>query len=259
MTHYVALTCSALARTIYAGAATSSATISVQLMDQGLHVAPGNLRKKLQAQIDLIEPDSCDAVLMVYGICGMSTLGLKARHAPLVIPRVHDCVALYLGSHKRYLEEFNAQPGTYWYSADYLERKGKDGGGIGASFSGNSEELRQEYVEKYGEDNAEYLMEVMGEWGKHYTRAAFIETGTIGGGKFEETARDEADRRGWNFERLLGDSRLLDMLLRGEWGEDEFLVVQPGEEIGESFDEGLILAKPTELTELAEQPIAPRD
>lgn len=44
----------------------------------------------------------------------------------LVIPRAHDCITLYLGSRQRYLEQFNARPGTYWYSLDYLERYSGD-------------------------------------------------------------------------------------------------------------------------------------
>ncbi|HVO71935.1 MAG TPA: DUF1638 domain-containing protein, partial [Aggregatilineaceae bacterium] len=122
MKHYIALTCEALARSVYAAAAESPHTISVRLYHQGLHNTPKRLRRTLQDEIDAIQPGECDAILLAYGICGTSTLGLAARHTPLVIPRTHDCIALYLGSHRRYLEEFNAHPGTYWYSLDFLER-----------------------------------------------------------------------------------------------------------------------------------------
>ena len=243
MSQYIALSCSALARSIYSVAASGPAAVSVTMLDQGLHRGPDALREKLQAQIDAIELGACDAVLLVYGMCGTSTIGLAARHTPLVIPRVHDCIALYLGSHERYQKEFDAHPGTYWYSVDYMERKG-DGGSLGASFATEIDDRYDEYVEKYGKDNADYLMEVMGEWGKHYSRAAFIDTGAPDGERYENMARDQAERRGWVFERKLGNQRMLQMLLTGNWPADEFLVVPPGHVIEQAFDERLIKAVP---------------
>lgn len=245
MSQYIALSCSALARQIYSIAATVPPAISVQMLDQGLHRVSENLREKLQAQIDSIKPDECDAILLVYGICGTSTFGLVARHTPLVISRVHDCIGLYLGSNERYLKEFNAHPGTYWYSVDYMERRG-DGGSLGASFTTDIDDRFDEYVEKYGQDNADYLMEVMGEWGKHYTRAAFIETGAPDAERYEKMAKVQAERRGWQFERKLGNQRMLQMLLSGNWPDDEFLTVPPGHKIEQSFDDRLMCAVPVD-------------
>jgi hypothetical protein len=245
MSQYVALTCSALARPIYSIAATVPPAVSVQTMDQGLHRVSDTLREKLQAHIDSIEPDQFDAILLVYGICGTSTLDLIARHTPLVISRVHDCIGLYLGSHKRYMEEFRAHPGTYWYSVDYMERKG-DGGSLGASFSTDIDDRYDEYVEKYGRDNAEYLMEVMGEWGENYTRAAFIDTGAPDGERYEKMAKEQAERRNWEYEKKIGNQRMLLQLLSGDWSEEEFLFVPPGHQIKQSFDDKLICAEPTE-------------
>ena len=244
MSRYIALTCSALARALYGLAATGPHIVTVQLFDQGLHNTPRNLRDLLQDGIDAIQPDEADAILLAYGICGTSTLGLKARHTPLVIPRAHDCITLYLGSRQRYDEEFNAQPGTYWYSADYLERS-KSNAGLGASMPGMIDTVYDEYVERYGKDNADYLMEVMGEWGKHYTRAVFIDTGQSDTQNFEDEARDQAERRGWTFERKEGNRRLLEMLVKGQWNEDEFLVVPPGHTVQQSGPDQLIVAVPS--------------
>ncbi len=247
MKHYIALTCEALARSIYAGAATSPHTVSVQLYRQGLHNTPKLLRATLQEQIDAVQPGECDAILLVYGICGTSTLGLVARHTPLVIPRTHDCIALYLGSHARYQQEFDAHPGTYWYSLDYMERNEPGSNvGLGATTIGDMDEVYDDYVEKYGKDNADYLMEVMGEWGKHYERAVYIEMGMGDGARFEQLARDQAQRRGWLFERKEGNRRLLNMLLNGEWPDDEFLIVPPGYTIRQTGLDGLITAEKAE-------------
>jgi Protein of unknown function (DUF1638) len=241
MSNYIALTCSALARSVYGLAATSPHIVSVRLFDQGLHNKPSSLRNKLQFAIDEIMPGEADAIFLAYGICGTSTLGLKATYTPLVIPRAHDCVTLYLGSRESYLKEFNAYPGTYWYSTDYMERS-KSSGGLGAAIPGVIDDVYDEYVEKYGKDNADYLMEVMGEWTNHYTRAVFIDTNQGDISHYENLARDQAERRGWLFERKQSNRRLLEMLINGLWSEDEFLVVPPGFMTQQSIDDGLIQA-----------------
>ena len=241
MKHLIALTCDALARSIYASAATSPHTVSVRLFRQGLHNTPKVLRQTLQEQIDAIEPGECDAILLAYGICGTATLGLRAWHTPLVIPRTHDCIALYLGSLARYQQEFDAHPGTYWYSLDYMERNDPGSNvGLGATTIGN--EVYEEYVEKYGRDNADYLMEVMGEWGKHYDRAVYIEIGLGDGSEYEQRAQEQAERRGWQFARMDGNRRMVAMLVNGDWADDEFLTVPPGHEIAQTDGAGLLKA-----------------
>jgi hypothetical protein len=94
-------------------------------------------------------------------------------------------------------------------------------------------------VEKYGQDNADYLMDVMGAWQSHYSRAAFIDLGVGDGSSVEQRARADAGRRGWNFEKLRGDLGLVQRLLNGDWDED-FLVVKPGQAIKMTYDEGII-------------------
>ena len=235
---YTVLTCEALARSVYSTAANTPAAITVRLFSQGLHNTPKKLRDILQDAVDTIEPGQADAILLAYGLCGRSTDGLIARHTPIVIPRAHDCITLYLGSRQLYAAEFEAHPGTYWYSVDYMERSdGKTA--LGAGSIGVMDDVYEEYVEKYGQDNADYLMEVMGEWGSHYDRAAFIDMGHADPGQFEEQARDQASRRGWTYERLTGNQRLIDRLLQGQWTDDEFITVQPGHVLRQSGTEGI--------------------
>ncbi len=247
MKRYLALTCEALARTVYAVASTSPHTISVQLFKQGLHNTPKVLRGSLQNQIDAVPSDEYDAILLLYGMCGTSTIGLTARQIPLVIPRAHDCITLYLGSRERYDAEFNAHPGTYWYSLDYMERnRDANAAGLGAANLGEMDDVYEDYVEKYGQDNADYLMEVMGEWGKHYDRAVYIDMGTGDGERFEQMARQQADRRSWLFERKQGNRRLMDMVVNGTWPDEEVLVVPPGFTIRQQAGDGLVTAEPGE-------------
>lgn len=245
MTHYLALTCEAMARSIYIAAANSSNTITIRLFHQGLHNTPKNLRAALQDEINAVEKDKYDALLLAYGICGTSTVGLVSDHTQLVIPRAHDCITLYLGSHQRYQEEFNRHPGTYWYSVDYIERN-DDGASVALGAAGIEEQENQyeEYVRKFGKESADHLMETMRSWSQHYSRAVFIDMGLGDNEPYEKIAREKAEKEGWVFERLQGNRRLIEMLVKGDWNENEFLVVPPEYTIQQSIDNGLLKAVP---------------
>jgi len=236
--------CDVLARPVYLAAAHSPHTVDVVLQRFGLHVTPRQLRQVLQDQI-LAADDAgvYDAVVLAYGLCGKATDGLQAGTVPLVVPRAHDCITLFLGGRARYDQEFIECPGTYWYVQDYIERGDTEDVSlsIGAYTAADGDALYAEYVEKYGEDNALYLMEVMRAWQAHYERAAFIDLGIGNKDDVMARAQDDAQRRGWRFERLAGDVVLVKRLLEGDW-EDDFLVLQPGQVIEMSGDEGIIQA-----------------
>jgi hypothetical protein len=238
------LTCNALARPAYWCAAQSPHVVDMELVRFGLHNEPDNLRTLLQEKIDLASSAGYDAIALVYGLCGKSTAGLVARSIPLVLPRCHDCITLFLGSRDRYNDQFTNYPGTYWYSQDYIERA--EGGSttlsIGSGMDNGSgiQNTYEEFVQKYGQDNADYLMEVMGAWQQHYKRAVYLDMGIGDGSAIEVKARSEAERRGWSFERIAGDLVLIRRLLCGDWDEVDFLTVPPGQTIRMSYDEQVI-------------------
>jgi hypothetical protein len=271
----LALTCEVLARTVYICAARSPHVVDVHLNRRGLHDDPPNLRAILQAEIDAAgargavgasgapasvgapgaaaaggAPDApYDAIVLAYGLCGAATAGLQARSIPLVVPRAHDCITLFLGSRDRYTVEFTGHPGTYWYVQDFLERSDEGGAfaGMGADSDTAARATYEEFVVKYGEDNAAYLMEALGAWRSHYDRAAFVDMAVADpreAAAVEAHARDDAERRGWTFEKLAGELILVRRLLDGDWGPDDFLVLQPGERLAMSYDEAVIRAEP---------------
>ncbi len=242
-----AIACDVMARPIYLCAARSPHVVDVTLFRRGLHNDPRDLRTRLQAAID-DAPPTAEAVVLGYGLCGGATAGIEARHVPVVLPRAHDCITLFLGARERYDAETRDMPATYWYVADQLERAdgtrdGPAGSGVGGDTDDGLEVVRAEYVAKYGEDNADYLMEVMGAWRAHYGRAAFIAMGVAGEDGPASIARAQAGRRGWAFETVEGSLVLLRRLLDGDWG-DDMLVLQPGERLAMSYDDGVVKAVP---------------
>ena len=240
------IACDVVARPVYLCAARSPEVVDIRLLARGLHNEPVKLRDILQREIDGVER-GYDAVVLGYGLCGGATAGIEARSLPVVLPRAHDCITLFLGARERYASEFSAAT-TYWYVHDQVERnQGYNASSVGLGVSGDSDEdmeaLRAEYVEKYGEDNADYLMEVMGAWKTHYQRAAFVGLGVSDERASVTYAQEQADRRGWAFDQVEGSMLLLRKLVHGEWDED-FLVLQPGERLAMSWDEAIVKAVP---------------
>ena len=233
------LGCEALARMIYTSAAQSPHIVDVELFRLGLHSHPNNLRQRLQAAIDATPADEYDAIVLGYGICGKATIGLTSKNLPMIIPRAHDCITLYLGDRRRYKDQFENEPGTYWYTVDYMERA-KSGESLGATDASlNSEAQYEEYVTKFGKENADYLMEVMGAWQAHYDRAAYIDMGVGDNDTAGARAQSLAEGRHWRFEKLTGDMVLIRRLILGDWNED-FLQLAPGESIGMSYDDSIV-------------------
>ena len=94
---------------------------------------------------------------------------------------------------------------------------------------------------RYGEDNAKFLYEELCNM-RHYAGLTFIEMGIEPDDRFQRQSEAEAAERGWQYEKLAGDMRLLQGLLDGPWDDDRYLVVPPGKRIAASFDERVIKA-----------------
>jgi len=236
------VSCEVFCREFRHFAAGSEHIIDIAFQPFGLHDTPDKLRESTQAEIDRTPEGRYDYILIGYGLCSRGTAGVTARHTPLVIPRAHDCITMFLGSKERYAKKFSESPGTYYFSSGWIERKD------GLTEQGNvrivKEEERkrrfQEYVEKYGLDNAQYLIQIETEWLNNYRCAAFISL-RIG---HEETYRtftkNVAHARGWDYEEIQGNTGLIQRFLDGNWSAEEFLVVPPGYRIVQTYDNNIV-------------------
>ncbi len=235
------IACDILFREICHCAAQSRQRVDLTFLPKGLHDigAPG-MAQRLQQAIDAVDASAYDAILLAYGLCNNGVCGLRAP-LPLVIPRAHDCITLLLGSRERYQAYFSRHPGTYYKSTGWIERADDPNSqpnsvtaqlGISCDY--------QEYVAKYGEENARYLMEMLGDWLKHYNRLAYIDTGFGEFRHYQEATQREAQTRGWEYELLLGNTLLLQRLLDGDWTPEDFLVAPPHIPICAAYDDAIV-------------------
>ncbi len=236
------IACEVFTRELGAATAVSSHVFDSVYLPFGLHSYPNELRDRIQQEIDSAEGNGYDFIVLGYCLCSRGTAEITARSVPVLIPRGHDCITLFLGSRQRYDEEFASHPGTYYYSSGWIERSAGDveQGTISDKHDRLYEERLQEYTEKYGEDNAKFLIEQESLWLANYTRAALIDTGIGPTEKYRDFTRQVAESHGWEYEEVVGDMSLLKRLADGDWGDGDFLTVQPGHTVVETFDECII-------------------
>jgi hypothetical protein len=238
--NYMLISCAVLARESYYCAAISKNIIDVLLLEQGLHdIGEEKMSAELQKTIDAVDPEKFDAILLGYGLCNNGVRGLHAN-LPLVIPRAHDCITLLMGSKERYREYFDNNPGTYYKSTGWIERCVHNLDNPESTTRQMGMETYEEYVEKYGEENAKFLMETLEGGLNHYDKLTYIDPAD---GKFPDYRNDEkecAKERDWTFVEYQGNTGLLLQMVNGDWDEEDFLVLQPGENIIPTYDDKII-------------------
>ena len=134
----------------------------------------------------------------------------------------------------------NPNPGTFYRSVGWVERAQSHLSNPDSTTIQMGMGTYQEYTDKYGEENAKYLMETMGDWLKHYSKLAYIDTQVGDFQAYKDKAKNDAEERGWNFVDLQGSLDLLLRMMNGQWDKEDFLVVKPGGTIQASNNEEII-------------------
>lgn len=228
------ITCAVLEEEISHFASGLDHLSGIFVVEQGLHDEPDKLRAELQAKVDEVEADEqIDAIVLGYGLCSRGVEGVKTQRCKLVITRAHDCITLLLGDKQRYADYVAEHPGTYWYSPGWNEHALMPG-------KQRYDKLYNRYLEKYGEDNAQFLMESEQHWFTTYNRATFVEL-TVGATDEDvQYTKDCAQWLGWNYDYQQGDPGLIKALLSGTWDAERFCVLGPGQTIRMTADDRVI-------------------
>jgi len=235
------LCCDVFYREVCHLVAESPNTCDIDFLPRGLHdLGCERMVARLQEKIHASEGEAYDAICLAYGLCSNGVVGLFSKSTRLVVPRVHDCIALFLGSHSRYQERFDSHPGTWYRTTGWYERfDASKAGEAGVQERMGLTWERQKLVEKYGEENADYILATLGDPTEHYDRLAFIAMGLPCEGTFERMAQAEAVQKSWVYEKIDGSMVMLKDLIDGRW-HDGFLVVESGEAIAPSHDSTIL-------------------
>ena len=161
---------------------------------------------------------------------------------------------MFFGSREAYSQYFDENPGTYYLTTGWIERGDYDPSGktmqqqsLPGDQAGVLEKLGlgdsyEVMVEKYGKDNADYILESMGNWRDHYSKVLYLKMGVCDETRFIATAEERAAENDWELEVRDGDPNLLGKMFDGRW-DDDFLVVQPGQTICARNDNQILTAE----------------
>lgn len=212
--------------------------VDVEFLPKGLHdMGTTVMKNRLEMALQNIHTDNYDAILLGYALCNNGIIGLQAPDIPLVVPRAHDCITLFMGSRQRYLDYFYTHRGFYYKTSGWMER--------GSTLTENNTFMPaySSYVEKYGEDNAKYLQEQMKEMMYHYTGCTYIRTGLGPDQEYLHQAQCDALQHKWKFEVVDADLQLIADLLNGNWDSERFLVVAPHMKIIPTYNDNIITSQ----------------
>ena len=192
-------------------------TPEVIWMDKGLHNRPEDLREALQEALKTAEAEyHPDRVLLAFGFCGNAMDGLKAGSFQLILPRIDDCIVMFIGSRKR-KAELEGGVGTMFQTSDWTETEDK-------SLLGAKNRL----IEKYGEDDGPEIFDML--YG-NYGRIAVLDTHCFPLEPVVERTKAEAEALGFEHAVFDASNDYLVRLLTGPWDPAAFIVKGPGEAI----------------------------
>lgn len=185
------------------------------VLDFGLHRVREQLKQALQNAVDEAGKEA-ETVVLGYGLCAMAVVGLKATGCTLVVPRVDDCIAIFLGSREAYQTQAREAPGTYYLTKGWIE--------VNDTLLDEYERLQA----RYGPERADRMMRLML---KHYRRLVYIDTGIDNDGHYRAYARRTAEQFDLRFEVIKGANDLVREMIFGPWDNDRFVVTPPGQTI----------------------------
>lgn len=246
MKRYKFIGCKILEREIASVIYNCKNVIDVTLIRQKLHDRPERLREIIQEEIDRIDQNShiysndtrtndFDAILLGYGLCSNVVAGLHSEKYPIVIPKAHDCISLFMGSKEAYEEYYRNHMGTFYYTPGFVELDCLD----------KEDEWKrryQMYLMRYrgNEKKARRIMEVEKSLTSNYQGLTYIKWEALDFPEYEDEIEQSARNKGWKYEMLPGENTLIKKLVAGEWEENDFLIVPPHCQAEPSYDEQII-------------------
>jgi hypothetical protein len=188
--------------------------IEIRYLDQNMHERPDQMPAVVQAEVDAVKAYA-GQIILGYGLCSNGIVGVRAPRQGLIIPRVHDCITLFLGSRAAYEKVFYEHPGTYYLTPGWVEER-KDPLGY----------MESAYVPKMGREKA--------EWGireelRNYTRIVMIDTHAEDMEPLRRIARENAVFLEKEYAEIPGGRDYFRRILFGPYPEADFIHLQAGE------------------------------
>ncbi len=212
--------------------------VELVFLEQGLHDVPDKLTIELQELIDKIEEESSpESILLGYGFCGRGLYNIRTKKAVLILPIVHDCIPVLLGTGPDKTSRPEEYTNIYWLSEGWIKyseipmiQKRKD--------------RYKEYVELYGQDSADYLIEVEFSWQNNYKELGLIYWDELDNTNlYKDADIISKDKNNLPIVPKKGKTWYLKELMEGGLDLDKFFHIKPGFGMDINAD-GLLAIKP---------------
>jgi hypothetical protein len=206
-------------------AAAGGRDVIMRFLPYSLHSTPQQMSGKINEGLGEVRAEGATRVGLGYGLCSNGVVGVETDE-PLVMPRCHDCIAMLLGSPKRYFEMFRRHPGTYFLTDGWI-RNGGD--------PLTSAEVK--YAPRMG---AKKAMRGMSLELANYKAFCLVNNGVGDHGRLK--ARTMENCRAFNKEFIEVEAGLdyFRSLIDGPHAEDDFITLAGGERIQNDFFYNLI-------------------
>ncbi len=190
----------------------------LEFISMGLHLHPEKLKVELQNVIN--RSKGYTKIILGFGLCGGAVRGLQASECELIIPKVHDCIPLLLGSKEEMEFQKRRESGTFYLSCGWMLSEK------------NIISDYQRITKKFGEKKASKVLSRMFD---SYKRILFIHTGSSGESKPLGSAREIGRLLGLRFDETKGSKDYIYKLVNGPWDEENFISIKPQETINEEL------------------------
>jgi hypothetical protein len=208
----IALACETIADEVRLAIQETNSTTPVCWIKSGMHNTPERLKQYLQSEIDRF--DNVDHILLLFGYCGNSLLGLVSEKCRLIIPRVDDCISLLLGGNSK-RNTLNNQAMGYYLTKGWLKHENN---------------LWSEYnycLNKYGSERTRQIYQVMLH---SYKNLNVIRTGAYCLEELLPLTEQIARELALDHAVVDGSLSLICQAFQGEW-DHQFVIVEPGQQV----------------------------
>ncbi|MBW9146776.1 DUF1638 domain-containing protein [Clostridium sp. CM027] len=185
--------------------------VEFEFISMNLHLYPEKLRKELQCIIE--RSTGYSRIILAFGLCGGAAKGLVPTHCTLTIPKVHDCISIFLDSGKLNQGIYEKKTGTFYLSCGYMNSE--------KSILAEHNRIK----DKYGEKKA---LKVLSRMYEGYNQILFIKTGCCSEKADIEQSEEIAKLLNLSHDTIKGSDTFIEQIVKGPWDNDKFINISPG-------------------------------
>jgi hypothetical protein len=186
--------------------------VEFEFVSMDYHLYPKKLKIELQDIID--RSTGYNKIILAFGLCGGASNGLKANDSTLIIPKVHDCISVFLYNGTKCVCDFKKEIGVFYLTSGWMITE--------KSILSDHKRI----LKKYGEKKAFSILKRMYD---DYKKVLFIKTGSSSEDEVIVQSKEIAKLIGVEHEIVKGKTDFIEKIVKGPWDDKNFINIAPGE------------------------------